>query len=353
MGDNMNLENVVLVRAMSHLPLDGVLIPSSEGKYLIPNEKDEYYYFIRKEVQKLLEKELGRSLNVWFDEDKKILENALRDYLPLTSAYTSTLSFSLNGLVPDDMNNKFSEMKIAVLEPIKYHQHEDYVNIDAIDTTIKGAIEVSGESILVIEKDYYLTLSEEEKINLMSHYKIELFIGSLQDAVTNILRKYNYPSIPLIQKRESQDILDCEEKESLITFQDKFAQEHNASRLKLQQLYMYPISTMDKSDAVAAEKVQSDFNKNLIVEKYYKEKFYDFLMVKAESYGLTLTEEEKYYLFSEFSNGEEILKKLVETLIKIEGHEHFKKIIQEYNGFIREYHITNEEIVSLNGDTRK
>ena len=349
----MNIDNVVLVRAMNHLPLDGVLTPSCEGKYLIPNEKDEYYYLIRREVQKLLEQKLGRSLNVWEDEDKDLLENALRDYLPLTSAYTSTLSFSLNGLVPDDMNNKFSDMKIAVLEPIRYHQNEDYVNIDAIDTTINGSIKVSGDTILIIEKDYYLSLTEEEKINLMSHYKIELFIGSLKDAVTNTLRKYNYPALPLIQKKESRDIIDCEEKESMIVFQDKFAEEHNASRLKLQQLYTYPIYTMDGFDVEAAEKVQSDFNKNLIVEKYYQEKFYEFLMAKAESYGFSLTDEEKFYLFSDFSNKEEVLQTLVETLLKTIGHEAFKKVIQEYNEFIKANYLTNDEIIALNGDSRK
>lgn len=349
----MNIENVVLVRAMGHLPLDGVLLPSCEGKYLIPNEKDAYYYFIRKEIQKLLEKELGRSLNVWEDDDKALLENALKNYLPLTSTYTSTLSFSLNGLVPDDMNNKFSDMKIAVLDPIKYHQNEDYVNIDAIDTTIKGNITCSEESILVIEKDYFLSLSEDIKTNLMSHYKVEIFTGSLKDAVSNILQKYNYPSIPLIQKKESNDILDCEEKESMIDFENSFAQTSNASRLKLQQLYMYPISTMTGVDAIAAEKVQSDFNKNLIVEKYYKDKFYEYLISIAESYGLVLNDEEKFYLFSEFSNGEEVLKKIMAFLIQTRGIDNLGLIIQEYNHYIIENYISNDEIVSLSGDSRK
>ena len=93
-----------------------------------------------------------------------LLEQALSEYLPLTSSYTSTLSFSLNGLVPDDMNNKFSDMLVAVIDPIKYHQNEDYVNIDAIDTTIKGSIKTSEEAILVIEQNYFLGLTEEEKL---------------------------------------------------------------------------------------------------------------------------------------------------------------------------------------------
>lgn len=349
----MNLDNVVLVRAMGHLPLDGVLVPSSEGKYLKYKVTDEYYYIIKREVQKKLEAQLGRSLAVWEDEDKMLLEQALSEYLPLASSYTSTLSFSLNGLVPDDMNNKFSEMLVAVIDPIKYHQSEDYVNIDAIDTTIKGSLKVSSEAILVIEENYFLSLSEDEKMNLMSNYKIEIFNGSLKDAISSTLQKYNYPSIPLVQRKELNDIEECSEKDSLITFQDEFAKEHNASRLKLQQLYMYPISSMSGVDIPAAEKVQSDFNKNLIVEKYYKERFYEFLISKAEGYGLSLTEEEKYYLFSEFSNSEEVLEKLVKSIIQLVGIEEYKLIIKEYNELVIENYLTNEEIISLSGDSRK
>ena len=349
----MNLENVVLVRAMSHVPLDGVLLPSCEGKYLKPRVNDDYYYKIRKEVQKNLEAKLGRSLMIWEDEDKLLLDEALKDYLPLTSSYTSTLSFSLNGLVPDDMNNKFSDMKIAVLEPIRYHQNEDYVNIDAIDTTIKGSIETSKEAILLVEHNYFLTLSEEEKMNLMNHYRVELFNGSLKDAVSNTLQKYNYPSLPLIQRKEASDIEECEEKESLIAFQDTFAKDKNASRLKLQQLYMYPISTMSEIDATAAEKVKSDFDKNLIVEKYYKDDFYEFLISKGEECGIHLTEEERFYLFSEYSNSEEILEELLSRIITNVGLENYRLIIQEYNKKVFENHLTNDEIVALNGEGRK
>ena len=229
---------------------------------------------------------------------------------------------------------------------------EDYVNIDVIDTTIKGSVVSSEEAILIVEKDYFLALSEEEKMNLMSHYKLELFTGTLKDAIANTLQKYNYPSIPLIQKKELNDIVDCDEKESMITFQNDFAKTHNASRLKLQQLYMYPESSMTGVDAEAKEKVKSDFDKNLIVEKYYKDNFSQFLISKAEMYGIHLTDEEKYYLFSDFSNREEILQQLIESLIQVSNLEDFKTIINEYNQIVLNNYITNNEIVSLNGEAR-
>lgn len=348
----MNLDNVVLVRAMNNLPLDGVLVPSCEGKYLKYQLTDDYYYIIKRKVQADLESKLGRYLEVWNEEDKKILDDVLKEYLPLTSSYTSTLSFSLNGLVPDDMNNKFSDLKLAVLDPIKNHQHENFVNIDVIDTTIKGSLVVSNEAILLIEKDYFLSLRDEEKMNLVSHYKLELFTGTLKDAIAKILQKYNYPAIPLIQQKELNDMEDCIEKESMISFQNDFARTHNVSRLKLQQLYMYPISSMSEVDVEASEKVKSDFDKNLIVEKYYKDNFSQFLVSKGEMLGIQLIDEEKFYLFSDFSNREEVLEKLVDSIIQIIGLEEFKQIINEYNQIIYNNYITNDEIVSLNSESR-
>lgn len=349
----MNIENVVLVRAMDNLPIDNALIPSCNGKYLTKSGVNDYYYVIKRYVKVYLEEKLGRQLNLWEEKDNEILNKYINDYLPLTSTYTSTLSFSLNNLVPDDINNKFSEMKLAVIDPIKNHQEEDFVNIDAIDTTIKGSILTSSDAILVIQESYFLGLSEEERHNLMSNYKVEIFNGTLKDAVENTLVKYNYPVLPLIQKRELNDILDSPLKESMINFENEFAVLRNASRLKLQQLYTYPVSTLSGLDVEAAEKVKSDFNKNLIVESYYKNNFYSYLLAKIEEFGLILSDEEKYYLFSDYSNSEEVLQKVVGVLIEKLGYENYKMIIEQYNQNIIDNYLTNDEIVNLNENTRK
>ena len=44
----MNIDNVVLVRAMNNLPLNGELILSYEGQRLVTDNKSEFYYFIIK-----------------------------------------------------------------------------------------------------------------------------------------------------------------------------------------------------------------------------------------------------------------------------------------------------------------
>lgn len=341
----MNIDNVVLIRATNNLPINGILEPSCSSKYLHFQNKGNYYYLIQKEMKKYLESQLQRPLD-FSEEDNKLLKEFLKDYLPLTSSYTGTLSFSLNGLVPDDINNKFSDMKIAIIDPIKYHLTEDFVNIDVIDTTIKGNFEVSSEAIIVIDRSYFLSLTEEEQNNLAKVYRIELFEGSLKNAVASALEKYNYPSLSLIQDKPSKDIVNCDYKDSMIAFQSAFAKEKGASRLKLQQLYTTPLELLTQGvDMVAAEKVQSDFEKNLIVQKYYQDSFYNFLLQKAEQYYIELDEMEKFYLFSEFSKSEEVLEELVKSLLNKAGVEGYKLLIEEYNKMIQENYLTNDEIV--------
>jgi len=98
-------------------------------------------------------------------------------------------------------------------------------------------------------------------------------------------------------------------------------------------------------DVVAAEKVQSDFSKNLIVQKYYQDSFYNFLLQKAEQYHMELDEMEKFYLFSEFSKSEEVLEDLVKSLLNKAGMENYKLFIEEYNKMIQDNYFTNDEIV--------
>lgn len=131
------------------MPLNGELIPSCEGKRLVNDKKSDFHYFMRKCIRDNLEHQLGRDL-VLFEEspDYQLMENMMKDYYALTGGYyTTTLSFALNGLVPDDINNKFTDMKTAVLEPIKNQINADFITIETIDTTIKGKIKISNEAI--------------------------------------------------------------------------------------------------------------------------------------------------------------------------------------------------------------
>lgn len=351
----MNLDNVVLVRVMGHLPLNGELVPSCEGQRLELEKTSDFQSYIRKEVQKELEKKLGRPLFLTVDSpDNELLKEAMKDYLILTGAfYTSTLSFSLNGIVPDDNTCEFSKQPLAVIDPIKNHPDVKFINIEAIDTTSVGKMKVSQDAILVINAEFFKSLSDEIKINLTSNYKIELFNGTLNDAVDATLKKYNYPSLPLKQKKEMQNIDACPERESMIDFMDKFAESITASRLTQQKIRQL-VSFYNEGDKIANEVLVGDFYKNAKIEEYYKHQLYSFLIQKAESLGIPVTDEEKYYIFTSFSNAEEVMTRITSELIKAYGGlEGFKAFIHEYNNHCINNYLTNDEIINLSGDTRK
>jgi len=353
----MNKDNVVLVRAMNNLPLNGELVPSCEGERLVYDEQSEFYYYIRKKVIQDLENRLGRPLDVFLNpDDKKLQEDTIAKYKILKGPYyTTTLSFSLNGMVPDDINNNFTDMNIAVIDPIKHYLNANFVTIDAIDTTIKGRVSVSKDAILLINNDVYNTLTDDVKANLMNSFKVKVFQGKLRQSVDNTLKENGYPSLPLIQKREMDNIDEYVERESMISFEDKFAESIGASRLSLQNLtFSYSVSSADEVDKIAHEKIKEEHNNNLIVVEYYRDQLYNFLLNKAEIFGIEVRDEEKYYLFTDYMEGEEAMKRIVSDLIDAYGGiDKFHGFIQEYNEYIIKNYITNKEIVDLSESNKK
>ena len=351
----MNIDNVVLVRAMNNLPLNGELIPSCEGQRLVNDHQSDFHYFMRECVQSDLEQQWGRELVLFSDSpDDQLMEAAMKDYLVVTGGYyTTTLSFAPNGLVPNDINNRFTDMKMAVLEPIKNQTNADFVTIETIDTTIKGRIKTSAEATLMVEREFFAQLSPEEQANLMTNFKVKLFEGNLKEAINNTLRENGYPVLPLIQKREMSNIEDCPEKESMLDFEDKFSAAVGASRLRLQQLtFMYGGGT--GVDAIAHDKLAEEHDNTLKVEEYYKNQLYEFMLKKAVSLGVEISDEDKYYLFTNFQEGTDIMKKITISLINAYGGlENFKQFIYEYNSYIRNNYLTNEQIVETFDNKQK
>ena len=45
-------------------------------------------------------------------------------------------------------------------------------------------------------------------------------------------------------------------------------------------------------DAIAHDKISDEYKNTLIVEEYYKNQLYDFMLNKAESFGIEVTDED-------------------------------------------------------------
>jgi hypothetical protein len=351
-GVSMNVEDVVLVRATNQLPINGLLVPSANGKYLTKDGPSYFKQILRGFLKPAIEKELGRTLNLWEESDRLYYESVAKSYYPFTSKYNSTLSFSLNGLVPDDINNKFSIKNVAIIEPLKYHVNDPFISVDVIDTTIKGPVTLSHEAIIVINKDYYDKLSDEQKNILQDNYHIELFTEDLKKAVNETLTKYNYKQLSLVLNKEKSDIEESEYKQAMIEFENTFAKQVKASRLKLQYLYTYPVYNMDEESQKAAAIAREDMDKNEIITNYYQNAFYTFLMEKSEENGILLNDEEKFYLLSNYGDASEVLEKLIKNIINKLGLDYLKKIVNEFNEYISNNYTNNDEIIKMNSDTR-
>lgn len=141
--------------------------------------------------------------------------------------------------------------------------------------------------------------------------------------------------LPLIQKREMKNIEDCPEKESMLEFENKFSIAVGASRLRLQQLtFMYGGGT--GVDGIAHNKIIEEHDNTLKVEEYYKNQLHEFLLRKADSLGIKVSDEERYYLFTEYQEGIDEMKKITTSIISAYGGlENFKQFIQEYNDYIK------------------
>ena len=112
----MNIDNVVLVRAMSYVPLNGELIPSCDAKTLRPDQQLEFTHYIKRKIRQEIVEHVEQPLTI--TEKEALIDKIMEKYrILIPEHYTSTLSFALNGMVPDDRNNNFRNMCVAVLEP--------------------------------------------------------------------------------------------------------------------------------------------------------------------------------------------------------------------------------------------
>ena len=126
-----------------------------------------------------------------------------------------------------------------------------------------------------------------------------MFESNLKEAVSNTLRENDYPVLPLVQKKEKDNIEDCPEKEGMLDFEDKFSAAVGASRLRLQQLtFMYGAGT--GVDEIAHDKLKEEHANTLKVAEYYKNQLYEFIINKVFNLGIEISDEDRFYLFTNY-----------------------------------------------------
>ena len=119
----MNKRKIAIVRATDIIPYNGIINPLSNVPNLDSNISDFSYKIIPLLEKKGILKEASFRI---IKEEIEERERIIKEYTPLSSNYNSVVLFSLNGLVPDDIesgfaNNTFSNKNIAIIDDLDYH----------------------------------------------------------------------------------------------------------------------------------------------------------------------------------------------------------------------------------------
>ena len=348
LGDNMNLDNIMLVRAMDRIPVSGMILPKAKGRDINSSGFEKYVAIINEIILSKLEEIKGRKFDLSNKDDLYQFESIIEYYYPNFDNYETLLHFTFNGLLDQD-----DSYRLALIDSIKEHQDNHFINVDNIGVTTRKTFKVSSDATIVIRDDYFKEMYPFAKEDLLKNYKVELFNGSLKKAVSDILSRYNYPVFDLIKNGDNVEVKANENKESLVSFQDAFAEMTYASRLSLQELMTTPETEMNERDLIAADILKKDESDRKKIQKYYRDKFYELLLNYATELGLYLTEEEINILFANNDQSDAVLKKIIDNLIFGFGTINIiKEIVDYYNDELSTKGLTSSEILELESAER-
>lgn len=315
----MNIDNIAIVRATNIIPFDGVINPISEVPYLVKPNGMQISFMISDLLteQGILESYDFTKIN---DEEyqtkrKEILDN----YLPYISSYNSVVLFSLNGLVPDDMNNTFSNKNCVIVDGLKEHI-SDVVSLMPTDTAIKGKVIISSSGVLLIKKDFYNSLSDFDKSRLCNlNFTVKIVNGSLEDAVKETLTnsdRFHYEKLSLT--RSAGGFFPSQTSEDTKRVINEIAISYD-----IPQVLYYDLLTKNNDDMGRLSSVASEYDNSLTVTNYYLENFYNYLLSNMGCSAL------KSFV-PDYMDSIEFIKSLT-VAIRNYGLENYKKLVDSYN----------------------
>lgn len=282
----MNIKNIAIVRATNVIPFDGTVYPLSEVPYLKKENGTEFSFA----MNDLLKRQNKLKQIDWtkLDEMDKINEEnneILKQYLPYNSDYNSMVLWSLNGLVPDDMNNTFSNKTCAIIDGLEEQIDEsEVVTLVPTDTAIKGkdeekGIKLSENATILINKERYETLTQEEKDKLASlDLNISIFDGELEQAVNqNLEESGRFTAEKLSLNRADGGYIQSTTSDELKQTIGNIAKENNIA----QELF-FNIITGQSDEIDKLHNVKDEYKNMMQVRDFYKKTFFDYMFSKID-----------------------------------------------------------------------
>ena len=326
----MDINNIALVRATNVIPFDGEVKPISETAYIRKNTNSEFAISVRNMLSKQEgwpEMDWSKYTDEYFEEVSKKQDELLKQYIPYSSDYNSMVLWALNGLVPDDMNNKFSDKTCAIIEGLS--EQIDNNNVKSLvptDTAIKGSIKLSDQAIILINKDRYEKLTQEQKEQLNSlELTIKVFEGDLKENVDKTLEETGrYTPETLTLTREDKGYRQSETSEDTLETIGNIAKERNIAQVLFYNIIMQQNDEMDK-----LQDVKYEFENSRKIDEFYRKEFFKYLIDNMD------IDEELQWKILECGNVQVYLDELCEEIQEI-GIDKYKKIVTKYNDSIEE-----------------
>ena len=223
---------LALVRVSNVIPTNETILPISEVPYLTKSYSGANMFI--NSLESLLSESgvippLLDFSEEGFEKHAKEQERILAEYSPYTSDYNSTLLFSINGIVPDDMNNTFSDKTCAIIEPLMSQINKgNCVSIVPTDTAFKGPMQLSSDAVILIEENRYENLSEEDKMKLKNlNLTVETFKGKIKEAIKSKLEERGYVAEDLSLSAEHDYNISKETREAI----DDIAEKKNIGKV--------------------------------------------------------------------------------------------------------------------------
>lgn len=324
----MDIKNIALVRATNIIPFDGIVRPISEVPYLHKERGTEFYFAINDLLKnKGMLKEIDWTKLDEIDKIEKINNEILKQYMPYNSDYNSMVLWSLNGLVPDDMNNTFSDKTCAIIEGLQEQiEQSEMISLVPTDTAIKGNIKLSNKATILISKERYEELSQKEKEQLTKlEINIEVFEGDLKEAVNKeLVKEGRYTAEDLSLKREYNGYIKSDTSDELINTIDKIAEER-----KIAQVLHWNVITGQNDELDKLANVKDEFKNSLVVTEFYKKSFLKYLFTKMDIDN-RIKEDALYS-----PETPQYMQSLCEEIDRI-GIDKYKGLIDEYNNTLQE-----------------
>ena len=319
----MDIKNIGLVRATNVIPVDGVVRPISAVPYLRKEKDTEFSTSMRDLLRrKGLLKEVDWTKPDEINKISKENTKTLEQYVPYNSDYNSMVLWSLNGLVPDDMNNTFSDKTCAIIDGLAEQiEQSEMVSLVPTDTAIKGNVNLSNKATILIDKDRYETLSLEEKDKLAKlNLNVTIFQGNLKEAVNEaLIREGRYTAETLSLAREDDGYIKSDTSDEVRRTIRDVANERNIA-----QVLHWSVITGQNDELDKLENVKDDFENGCIVKDFYKRAFFEYLFSKMNIDNGT----KEYALY--FPDSSKYMEDLCDEIGRI-GIDKYKSLVDEYN----------------------